>query len=359
MPGQNRGERERASACLDRMSPGGRFGGEADTSTQASRPGGSPRTGHSPLNYIRSTASVFWTPTLGIFLPFSAVNAQQHLPDSPKPKVTAAQLKGRSESAWPGTFISGVSTFTIYQPQVEKWEDDVVSLYCAVEVKTGKETAAKYGVVWIRARTEVDKVNRLVTFDEAKVTRVKFPVAADKKPELTALLEKRLPGATRTISLDRLQAALESDNEGVMGVDVKNDPPKVIIATKPSRLVLIDEMPRMSDVPETKLRSVINTRSTILYDGEKQLYFLRVQDGWLQAKEVEGPWAYTVKLSNAMKKAEENVANRNETQDHAGQAAQPQSTLKPKGREVDIPEIPAARCHRTDRNDRDQGPANL
>jgi hypothetical protein len=303
--------------------------------------GGRPRTGRSPLNYIRSTALVFCTLTLGIFLLFSAVNAQQDLPDSPKPKITAAQLKGISESAWPRTFTSGVSTFTIYQPQVEEWEDDVVSLYCAVEVKTGKETAAKYGVVWIQARTEVDKVNRLVTFDQAKVTKVKFPVAPDKEAELTALLEKRLPGATRTISLDRLQAGLESDNEGVKGVDVKNDPPKVIVATKPSLLVLIDGMPQMGDMPETRLRSVINTRSTILYDGEKQLYFLRVQDWWLQAKELEGPWEYAVKLSDAMKKAEEVFARRNETQDHAGQAAQPQSTLKPKGREADIPEIPA------------------
>ena len=104
--------------------------------------GRSPRIGRSSLDYIRTMASVFWALTPGIFVLSSTVNAQQHLPDSPKPKITAAQLNLISESAWPRTFTSGVSTFTIYQPQVEKWEDDVVSLYFAVEVKTGKGTAA-------------------------------------------------------------------------------------------------------------------------------------------------------------------------------------------------------------------------
>ena len=91
-------------------------------------------------------------------------------------------------------------------------------------------------------------------------------------------MEKKLPGATKTISLDRLEALLEEDSEAIKGVDVKNDPPKVIIASKPSLLVLIDGMPQMGDVPGLKLRSVINTKSIILYDDGKQRYYLRVQD---------------------------------------------------------------------------------
>jgi hypothetical protein len=176
-------------------------------------------------------------------LPCSAATAQQSLPDAPspkkslpdapKPKNIKTQTKELSESGWPRTFSSGNGIFTIYQPQADRWEDNVIHLYCAVELKTGKESAVKYGVAWFQARTEVDKVNRLVTLDQAKVTRVKFPAAHDKEPELTARLEKRLPGATKTISLDRLETALEVDNEVVKGVDVKNDPPRMIITSKP------------------------------------------------------------------------------------------------------------------------------
>lgn len=266
---------------------------------------------------------------------------QLGLPDAPKPKDNKTQPKEVSESGWPRTFTSGVNAFTIYQPQVDGWKDNLVNLYCAVELKAGKESAAKYGVVWIQARTEVDKVNRLVTLDEAQITKVLFPAVPDKETELRALLEKKLPGATRTISLDRLEAALEADNLAVKGVEVKNDPPKVIVATKPSLLVLIDGMPQMGDVPGTNLRSVINTRSIILYDSEKQLYFLRVQDWWLQAKALEGPWEYAKKLSDAMKKAEEIIASQNSAQNAEKEQATQQHSLKGTKRKVEFAELPA------------------
>ena len=147
----------------------------------------------------------------------------------------------------------------------------------------------------------MDKVNRLVTLDQTKVTKVKFPVAQNKEAELTALLEKKLPGATKTVSLDRLELALEADSELFKGVAVKNDPPKVIITSKPSLQVLIDGMPQMREVPGTKLLRVINTRSIILYETDKELYFLRVQDWWLQAKKLEGEWEYAKKLPDDMK----------------------------------------------------------
>ncbi|HXY24148.1 MAG TPA: hypothetical protein VEI73_05825 [Candidatus Acidoferrum sp.] len=297
---------------------------------------------HTPT--IKTAVSIFWTWTIvfAVFLLSSVANVQQPLPDSPKPKSeNKTPLRGAPEAGWPRSFTSGVNTFVIYQPQVDKWDENLVDLYCAVELKTANETAAKYGVVWIQARTEVDKVNRLVTLDQAKITNVKFPVAPDKESELTALLGKKLPGTTRTISLDRLEAALEADSEAIKGVDVKNNPPKVIIASKPSLLVLIDGMPQMGDVPGTGLRSVINTRSIILYDVEKQLYFLRVQDWWLEAKELEGPWEYAKKLSDAMKRAEEIISSQNQAQNPGGEQVKTQSSLKGTGKKVEFAEIPA------------------
>ena len=286
-----------------------------------------------------AASSVFWTLIFAVLPLFGAANRQQELPDAPKPKDIPPQLGRASESAWPRIFTSGVNTFTVYQPQMDKWVENVVNLYCAVELKSGKETAPKYGVVWIQARTEVDKVNRLVTFDQAKVTKVKFPAAPDKEPELTALLEKKLPGATRTISLDRLEAELEGDSEVAKGVDVKNEPPKVIIASKPSMLVLIDGTPQMGDVPGLKLRTVINTKSTILHDDSKQLYYLRVQDWWLQAKKLEGPWEYTKSLSDDMKKAEE-VVSQNAAQNPPSEQSKQQPSLKGTGKKVEFAEIP-------------------
>src|ERR1700751_1501618 len=147
-------------------------------------------------------SSLFWTLVFLFSLLCSAAIARQllpntsspnkSLPDSPKPKNVKTQTKEPSDSGWPRAFTSGPDTFTIYQPQVDKWEENLVDLYCAVELKAANDSATKYGVVWIQARTEVDKVNRLVTLDQAKITQVKFPAAPEKESELAALLEAKL-----------------------------------------------------------------------------------------------------------------------------------------------------------------------
>ncbi|HMD97127.1 MAG TPA: metallopeptidase TldD-related protein, partial [Terriglobia bacterium] len=239
-----------------------------------------------------------------------------------------------SDSGWPRTFTSGPDTFVIYQPQVDKWDGNRIDLYSAVEFKAGKDSPAKYGVVWFQARTEVDKLNRLVTLDQAQLTKVRFPVAPDKGPELTVLIQKKLPGATKTMSLDRLEAALEANDDAVNAVDVKNDPPKVIITPKASLLVLIDGMAQLCEIEGTKLGRLINTRAVLLFENDKKNYYLRVQDWWLQAKDLEGPWFYAKKLPDDMKKAEEYVVSHTQAQTLEGEQ---QPSLKEAGKKAEIP----------------------
>jgi len=264
----------------------------------------------------------------------------QSLPNAPSTQKAKVQVAQPPKEGWPRTFTSGADTFTVYQPQVDKWEGDQISLYCAVEVKAGKEGAARYGVVWMQARTDVDKVNRLVTFDQVKITKVKFPLAHEKEAELTALLDKKLPGATKTISLDRLEAALDADNERIKGVEVKNDPPKVIISSKPSLLVLVDGEPQLRSIEGVDLQRVINTRSIILFETDKKQYYLRVQDWWLQSKSLDGPWTYANKLPKDMKKAEEYIVKQNLAQQSEGEQAKPKEpSLKDQGKKAEIPAI--------------------
>jgi len=292
-----------------------------------------------PTPATDAASSVVKTLILVVSLLFSAAKAQQPPPNAPSAQKAKTQGRETSERSWPRIFTSGPDTFTIYQPQVDQWNENLINLYSAVELKAGKESAANYGVVWFQARTEVDKVNRLVTLDQAKVTKVRFPVAPDKESELNALLEKKLPGATRIISLDRLEAELEADNEIYKGVDVNNDPPKVSIASKPALQVLIDGMPHMREVPDTKLLRVINTRSIILYESDKQLYFLRVQDWWLQAKALEGSWEYAKKLPKDMKTAEEFIVSQNQAQTPEGEQTKQQPSLKETGKKAEIPVV--------------------
>ena len=265
---------------------------------------------------------------------------QQPLPNAPSAQKAQAQAAKTSDTGWPRTMTSGADTFVIYQPQVDKWDGNRVSLYTAVELKTGKDKAPTYGVIWFSARTEVDKFNRQVTLDQVELEKVKFPLAPEKEGELAGLIKPKLPGATKTVSLDRMQASLEASDEEIKGVDVKNDPPKVIISTKPSLLVLIDGPPRLAEIQGTKLQRVINTRAVLLFENDKKKYYLRVQDWWLEAKELEGPWSYAKKLPDDMKKAEEYVVSQASAQTlEAQQQQQQQPSLKEAGKKAEIPVV--------------------
>lgn len=288
---------------------------------------------------VSPTHVVVWTSLLQIILACvmngSPARAQT-LPDAPNAQRSKVQNAQSSEAKWPRAVKSGADTFLIYEPQIDTWEGNSINLYAAVEFKTEADRASNYGVVWFSARTEVDKVNRLVTLEQAQLTKVKFPVAHNKESQLAEILKKTLPGATKTISLDRVEAALVAAGEGVKKVEVKNDPPEVIIAKKPSLLVLIDGMPQLRAVPETKLQRVINTRAILLFDNEKKTYYVRLKEWWMEAPKLEGPWTYARRLSDDMSKAEQYVAAQKADQDPK---AEQQSAPKQPGQKAETPDV--------------------
>ena len=274
----------------------------------------------------------------------SSAQAQtQTLSNAPSAQKAKTQSAKNSDTGWPRTFTSGTDKFLIYQPQVDSWDGNRVNLYAAVEVTTGEKGPANYGVVWFSARTEVDKVNRLVTLDQVQLTKIKFPAAHEKEAELDALLQKKFPTATKTISLDRLESMLDAESEPVKTVEVRNDPPKIIVSFKPSLLVLIDGLPQLREIQGTKLQRVINTRAVLLFENDKKLYYLRVEDWWLQAKQLEGPWSRANKLPDDMKKAEEWVVANTPAQTlqtaQTSQQTSQQASLKEAGKHAEIPVV--------------------
>lgn len=306
-----------------------------DSCSEAARTGWRGRPFVSPGHFAT------WTCLLQILLVPSmncSPGQAQAPPDTaPSAQKADAQRAPASEANWPRTFKSGSDTFLIHEPQIETWKDNRINLYAAVEFKSKADGATKYGVVWFSARTEVDKVNRLVTLDQAQLTKVSFPVAHDKESQLAEVLKKRLPDATKTVSLDRMEAALVAAGERMKAVEVKNDPPEVIIASDPSLLVLIDGKPQLRDVPKTKLQRVINTRAILLFDEEKKTYYLRVKDWWLEAPKLEGPWTYARRLSDDMNKAEEYVTAQDQAPE--GQQEKQQSSPKQPGQKAETPNV--------------------
>src|SRR2546425_1177816 len=83
-------------------------------------------------------------------------------------------------------------------------------------------------------------------------------------------------GQPLTIALDRLQAELEVERveDPSRIVQVKNDPPRIIVSQGRALLVRIDGQPVLREVAGTGLLRVINTRVLLLLDRSAGRYYL-------------------------------------------------------------------------------------
>jgi hypothetical protein len=89
----------------------------------------------------------------------------------------------------------------IFQPQISTWKGNEPAGRFAVGIRSAGSKDEAYGVVSFTARTEIDKLNRLVTLEDLEIGKVNFPTQSAKEVEYLALLKKHLPEKAKTIPL--------------------------------------------------------------------------------------------------------------------------------------------------------------
>jgi hypothetical protein len=253
-------------------------------------------------------------------LPFGSASAQSGASGGQAPADP-------QDLAWPRKIVSGQITILFYQPQVEKWEGNQIQAYSAVAVQTAGSQQQTYGVVYFTARTEVDKVNRLVTLNEFNVTKGNFPTASDKTSQYVGILQQAGKNKVEMVALDHLLSDLAvQQQEQKGGYQLDNEPPRVIFSTKPAVLVLIDGEPVLRPSGQNDLDRVINTRALILFERKKNKYYLALLGGWVEGASPEGPWTFAKDVPGDVEKAKDKIAGSGQvdllTGDEAGQAGQ-------------------------------------
>src|SRR5262249_45581362 len=106
---------------------------------------------------------------------------------------------------------------------------------------------AAYGVIWITARTEIDKEHGLVDLEEIAIPKVSFPGApASAQERYLRGARTYLPTGVKTVPLEQFEASVAAAG-GVkaQGQPVKNDPPRIIVSPVPALLVRIDGTPSL------------------------------------------------------------------------------------------------------------------
>jgi hypothetical protein len=210
--------------------------------------------------------------------------------------LTAAILVSHAASAaedqWPREIKAKEGKVVIYQPQLESFQGDKVTARAAVSVQKTTMKAPVFGVAWFDSRVSTDRDRRMVEFQEIKVAKIKFPNAQpEQERRLAAFLDKEIAGwQKRTISLDRLLAALAEVERVKAGTNYNNEPPKIIFATIPSVLVLIDGQPILREVEGFPVKRVVNTPFVLLFDPADNNYYLTGDALWFVAPDIRGPW---------------------------------------------------------------------
>ena len=213
---------------------------------------------------------------------------------SPMAVAQSAQGAGSAQPGgdpWPRrTDVQG-ATISIYQPQLESWTGNQLDAFAAVTIKTPGSDATNYGVIWFTARTEVDKINRVVTLANFALTKQNFPTLAQNGSAYTGAFQSGMPW-TQRMPLDELETSLSmtSIEEQQQRVAVRNDPPRIIISTTPAVLVSIDGTPVLR-ASAGGLQKMINTRALMLFDASTSSYYLALMDGWAESSAVDGPWS--------------------------------------------------------------------
>jgi hypothetical protein len=237
---------------------------------------------------------------------------------------------------WPRQLTTQGATIHVYQPQLNHWTGNMLDAYAAAAIQIQGSSHKAYGVIWFTARTEVDKVNRLVTLDDFKLTKWSFPSLPNNISQYRKAFETNIP-SMRTIPLDLLETSLATTAavDEQKTYQLNNQPPNFIFSSTPAVLVLIDGQPALRPVGEG-LKKIINTRALIVFDPSKQLFYLALMDGWMEAAGIAGPWSLA---KDAPTKSLDRLRRTAEAGEHSQVLGNPEQSLRQAYEDEEAPTV--------------------
>lgn len=204
---------------------------------------------------------------------------------------------------------------TLYQPQLESFEANILEGRMAVTIKPPKKEMI-FGAVWFKARMSTDFENRTVVLEKMNILNTHFPDMVDEEniDKFTKLLSAEMESWNLEMSLDRILASLsEVENLKQLSDKINNDPPAIYFRTKPAVLVMIDGDPILKKDEDSGLEYVVNTPFFIVKDTKKGNYYINGGPFWYTSKEILSGWEETKKPPSKVKKFAEKYTEGKET----------------------------------------------
>ena len=162
------------------------------------------------------------------------------------------------DGGWPRVYdLPSGGTILLYQPQIATWDKQTrMVAYSAVSLRTQGAEKPVLGSIKLEADTRVALDERLVNFQNLKITEANFKeLAKERVAEVVAQITKAFPNEERVIALDRILVNVDKSKIVPKTVEgIKADPPTIFFSKTPAVIVNLDGEPIWSPIKENDLR---------------------------------------------------------------------------------------------------------
>lgn len=227
-------------------------------------------------------------------------------------------IAARAQDEWPKAITaSDGSVIKVYEPQPESFSGDVFKFRAAISLQQEGRSEPVFGTFWSVATVETDRDNRHITILSVKVPNLKLSSDTDinRINYLKTALETEIPQASFVLPLDQVLSSLEMrTEEKKLSKGLNNNPPKIIYASRPSILVVIDGVPKLQRNNDWGVDAVVNTPFTIVKNNDGKFY-LYGGKRWYTASSATGPYHFADNAPANLQKIENAVNTANSSSD--------------------------------------------
>jgi len=215
--------------------------------------------------------------------------------------LTAPEYVRAQDPGWPRQIVKPGGTLIIYQPQVDDWKNFTDITWRQAFQLTPVGGKQVVGAATFEGSTEVNTDTHTVFMSNLRVLNTYFPAQDPSTSAQMGQLFKTFLPPSVNISLERV-IAYTPKPQSVKTVPLNNDPPFIFVSNTPAILLGMDGAPVLAELPHTALKFVVNTLWPLFFDKSNSQYYLLVDNIWLAATDLHGPWSRATKLSREFDK---------------------------------------------------------
>jgi hypothetical protein len=218
-----------------------------------------------------------------------------------------AQYTPGQEAPFPRSYQLPSGKALLYAPQLASWDDQKHAvMWAGVSYQATGAKQPVMGVIKAEADTQVALEQRLVNLTPVKLTQINFAsLSREDSQKLSTELQQSISSGDRTMSLDRVLAALDKSSIIARSTDsngLNSYPPRIFFSSSPAILINIDGEPIFSPIKDTDLKFVVNTNWDLFEHVPTKTYYLRNNATWLRASDIKGAWSPTSTLPTSFSK---------------------------------------------------------